>query len=209
MSELITTHQLGDIRFGIPSDTEKLNKPWSFYEFLGVSRRASVEKIKKAYKRLAIKLHPDKEGDEAAFKILDRVTKILLDDGGRLGKKHSQRRQYDQVSSYDSYFDGYIEYKGERTKKFSEIILIRRQSERERAEVENKLSERYSEFRELRQQFKKTRSIRKKREIARNLEEIAMKDAGFDENRIKDHRESKERIHKSFSKKTRKICRRF
>ncbi|CZF85359.1 Chaperone protein DnaJ [Grimontia celer] len=63
-----------------------------FYEVLGVSRDASERDIKKAYKRLAMKYHPDKNpGDETAaekFKEVKLAYEILTDD--------QKRAAYDQ-----------------------------------------------------------------------------------------------------------------
>ena len=54
-----------------------------YYEVLGVSREASDEEIKKAYRRLAMKYHPDRNnGDKAAeekFKQVGEAYSVLGD----------------------------------------------------------------------------------------------------------------------------------
>lgn len=58
------------------------------YECLGVEKDASVADIKKAYRKLAVKYHPDKGGDEEKFKEISRAYEVLSDA--------QQRERYDQ-----------------------------------------------------------------------------------------------------------------
>ena len=50
------------------------------YSTLGVNRNASKDEIKKAYKKLAMKHHPDKGGDEKTFKEITTAYDELVND---------------------------------------------------------------------------------------------------------------------------------
>lgn len=55
-----------------------------YYEVLGVSKDASADEIKKAFRRLAVQHHPDKEGgDEAKFKEINEAYDVLKDSDKR------------------------------------------------------------------------------------------------------------------------------
>ncbi|HEU5122277.1 MAG TPA: molecular chaperone DnaJ [Candidatus Saccharimonadales bacterium] len=60
-----------------------------YYDILGVSKSASADEIKKAFRKLAVKYHPDKEGgDEAKFKEVNEAYEVLKDQ--------QKRQRYDQ-----------------------------------------------------------------------------------------------------------------
>ncbi len=66
-----------------------------FYEVLGIARGASKDEIKKAYRKLAMQHHPDKnqgnKESEALFKEASHAADVLLDD--------NKRRIYDQTGN--------------------------------------------------------------------------------------------------------------
>ena len=72
-----------------------------YYKILGVSRSASQEEIKKAYRKLAHQYHPDKPGgDEKKFKEINEAYQVLSDE--------KKRAMYDQYGTADfSGFEGF------------------------------------------------------------------------------------------------------
>lgn len=75
---------------------DRIRRLKDYYQVLGVEKDASEPQIKKAYKKLAMKLHPDKNhapGASEAFKLVSSAYQCLTDP--------SKRRTYDQYGVED------------------------------------------------------------------------------------------------------------
>ncbi|XP_043722187.1 chaperone protein dnaJ 49-like [Telopea speciosissima] len=76
----------------------EVKKNKDYYAILGVERTCSVEEIRKSYRKLSLKVHPDKNkapGSEEAFKKVCKAFKCLSDE--------DSRRQYDQTGLVEEF----------------------------------------------------------------------------------------------------------
>jgi curved DNA-binding protein len=84
-------------------DLDELNMEFKdYYKILGVNKTATTEEIKKAYRKLAVKYHPDKnQGNKAAeekFKEANEANDVLSDP--------EKRKKYDELGENWKYYQG-------------------------------------------------------------------------------------------------------
>lgn len=77
-----------------------------YYEILGVPEGADEETIKKAFRELAKKYHPDRGGDAEKFKKIVEAYRVLSDKN--LRKEYDQRRKFQTTFTFG--FDDLEEY---------------------------------------------------------------------------------------------------
>ncbi len=90
----------GRLTQSLRGDNNRIMDYKDYYKILGVDRKASADDIRSAYRKLAMKYHPDKNpGDKKAedsFKEINEAYQVLSDD--------QKRARYDQLGSAYSNF---------------------------------------------------------------------------------------------------------
>jgi len=75
----------------------------NLYEILGVEENATLDDIKKAYRKKAKELHPDKGGDEEPFKKISSAYDILSDQNKR--SNYDNQRKFGNLNNFS--LDGF------------------------------------------------------------------------------------------------------
>lgn len=97
-----------------------MSKKKDYYDILGVARDASEDDIKKAYRKLAMKYHPDRNPGEGAkeaeekFKEAKEAYEMLSDEG--------KRYSYDRAADYPGDYPGDSDSFGFDSKEFQDMM---------------------------------------------------------------------------------------
>jgi curved DNA-binding protein len=76
-----------------------------YYSILGVSKNASEQDLKKAYKKMSMKHHPDRGGDEAKFKEVNEAYSTLKDPKKRAEYDNPQPQFRYNSSNFNGFAD--------------------------------------------------------------------------------------------------------
>ncbi|KAK8637784.1 hypothetical protein V6N13_136244 [Hibiscus sabdariffa] len=79
---------------------KQIRKKKDYYEILGLEKTCSVDDVRKAYRKLSLKVHPDKNkapGAEEAFKAVSKAFQCLSDE--------ESRKRYDLVGSDEPVYE--------------------------------------------------------------------------------------------------------
>lgn len=81
----------------------EIKRKKDYYEILGLEKSCSVEDVRKAYRKLSLKVHPDKNqapGAEEAFKLVSKAFQCLSDE--------ENRRRYDVAGSDEPVYERHV-----------------------------------------------------------------------------------------------------
>lgn len=106
-----------------------------YYRALGLTKGASQEDIKRAYRKLAMQHHPDRGGDVSKFQEIEEAYRVLGDE--------KSRAQYDSKKNGHSDFSGLFQenhFGGGQWTDISDIFenFVRTNSARQRAQRKNR-----------------------------------------------------------------------
>lgn len=99
----------------------------NYYEILGIKQNASHDDIKRAYKKLAVKHHPDKGGDEKTFQKISNAYNVLSDaqkrqNYDRTGDENSQHMNMNPHEMFAQFFNRGMKQQPPVNKKCNDII---------------------------------------------------------------------------------------
>jgi curved DNA-binding protein CbpA len=127
-------------------DVYSLKDNKALYNVLGLDRSATADQIKKSFRQLSLKHHPDRGGDAEVFKQLAFAYNVLSDPEQR-GKYDSQtlkKHIASEARQRDPGMDPDVELEGEELRSFVERLHNEQMDRvRQRAEFERKRDEEY------------------------------------------------------------------
>ena len=101
----------------------------SFYEILGVDKSASIDEIKKAYRKLAIEKHPDHGGDVAEFQRISEAYETLKDPNKRAAYDTPQTNNFRSGFNFEGvppgFEDLFANFHGGIGRQFEEVFGFR------------------------------------------------------------------------------------
>lgn len=84
-----------------------------YYEILGVNKNSSKKEIKKAFRKLAMKYHPDKNKDvnaEENFKEINEAYEVLSNDAKRQKYDQFGHSAFDSSSGFEGFSQGFSNF---------------------------------------------------------------------------------------------------
>ena len=103
-----------------------------YYKILGVQENATADDIKKAYRKLALEFHPDRNPDnkesEEKFKEINEANDVLSDDKKRKDYENRSRNPHQHMGGghYDP-FEGMVNeyvFRNQRTRSESKVVIV-------------------------------------------------------------------------------------